>query len=678
MNKNVENYKKAVDQIHVDSNLKEKVLEEVEKKQKKKMPIYYLRYATAIAAVAIVAIVGVSFINKNKEEILQPDLSNKTMKTEETERMAAVNIKRFESMEELRKALEQEQNYRGIETNGVYFEEAKGLSSADALTENVADVGSANSDYSRTNNQVESVDEADIVKTDGKYIYYSQNNRVYIVDTDLKLKATIKEENFSPRQIFVNGKKLVVFGTKYNSQEIVVRNTIEDTEEKETMEEDVSTFYRPKTYIRVFDLSNIENPKLSREIKIDGNYQDARMIEDNVYLVTNYYHYFYNLDEVKDMDILPSYEDSITKKVNYVEATDIAYFDDTENYSYSLIAGFNLNTKEPVNIETFFGSGNEMYVSENNLYLITQRGYWNAKESTIYKFQLEDAKVLAVASGTVKGYVGSQFAIDEYEGNLRVATTSWKSNYRGFWFGEDYESHYETHLTIFNENLEKIGEIENLIEDEEIYAVRFIGKVGYVVTFQEIDPLWVIDLSDPTDPQIKGELEIPGYSSYLHPYDETHIIGIGYNVKDNGYGGVTNDTLKISMFDVSDVSHPKEIFNQTLNNKNAYSNISYEHKALFFNKAENLIGFPISWWTRRENRAGLLLYKIDMENNKFEEIDDLIENTIYSSMERAIYIGNRIYTIHMDQIISYDMKTFEKLGTLELEYDDEYDYYYGY
>ena len=682
MNKNVEDYKKAVDQIHVDSNLKEKVLEEAKRKSEKKNPIYYFRYVTAIAAIAIVAVVGIGFLTKPKEEILKPNAT--VIKQEETDKLAKVDIRRFESIKELREVLEETTTISNTKYYGdvmTLSEDVKSAATDSAVAES-ATYGTTNSEYSRTNNQVESVDEADIVKTDGNYIYYSQNNRIYIVDKNLNLKATMYEKDFYPNQIFVNGNQLVVFGNKQDNSFITYRNyyiedAIVDSEEDVTTES-IVTVYRPKTYVRVYDLQEIENPEKTREIKVDGYYQDARMIENNVYLVTNYDTYFYDrLDSLKDQDILPCYEDSVSKGIQYIPATDIAYFENTQNMSYSLIVGFNLYTNEEACVETFFGAGTEMYVSENNLYLMTQNGYWESKESTIYKFELKDAKVLAVASGTVEGYVRDQFSMDEYEGNLRVATTSWESSYRNFLIDREYESHYSTHLTIFNENLEKIGEIENLIKDEEIYSVRFIGKVGYIVTFQEIDPLWVIDLSDPTNPVVKGELEIPGYSSYLHPYDETHIIGIGYNVKDNGYGGVTNDTIKISMFDVSDVAHPKEVFNKTLENKNAYSNISYEHKALFFNKSENLIGFPISWWTRRENKSGLLLYRIDMENQEFEEIDDLIENSTYSSIDRAVYIGNSIYTMHRDRIIQYNMKTFEKVKTLELEYDDE-DYYYNY
>ena len=222
--------------------------------------------------------------------------------------------------------------------------------------------------------------------------------------------------------------------------------------------------------------------------------------------------------------------------------------------------------------------------------------------------------------------------------------------------------------------MEKIGEIENLIEDEEIYAVRFIGDVGYVVTFEEIDPLWVIDLSDPKNPNVKGELEIPGYSSYLQPWDETHIIGFGYNVKDNGYGGVTNDTMKVSMFDVSDLENPKEIFNISFDKKYVYSNIMYEHKALFINKEENLIGFPVNWYDK-QNSTGLILYRVDLENNKFDEIKDLISKG-YGFVQRAIYIGNNIYCLFDDRIIKYDMSTFEELKSIKL--DRNYDGYLDY
>ena len=148
--------------------------------------------------------------------------------------------------------------------------------------------------------------------------------------------------------------------------------------------------------------------------------------------------------------------------------------------------------------------------------------------------------------------------------------------------------------------------------DEKIYSVRFIGKVGYIVTFKQIDPLFVIDLSDPTNPTIKGELKIPGYSSYLHPYDDTHIIGIGYNTEENKYGGTVNKNMKMSMFDVSDLENPKEIFSIDIGDEYAYSEITSNHKALFYNKSKNLIGFPITYRTENygTSKSGFVYIKL--------------------------------------------------------------------
>lgn len=233
-------------------------------------------------------------------------------------------------------------------------------------------------------------------------------------------------------------------------------------------------------------------------------------------------------------------------------------------------------------------------------------------------------------------------------------------------------------LYVLNENLEEIGKIENLAEEEQIYSVRFIGKIGYIVTFKEIDPLFVIDLSDPTNPTVKGELKIPGYSSYLHPYDENHIIGIGYNTKDNGYGGVTNSTMKMSMFDVSNLENPQEIFAVDIGTDYATSEVTYNHKALFYKKSENLIGFPVNYREEnyRNNQNGFVIFKIDLENNQFEKFGEILNKTDYrTNVERVIYIEDILYTLGYSNIVSYDLNTFEKLN--EVNFEDEAEEFEG-
>ncbi len=668
MNKNIENYKKAIDQIHVDENLKDKVLEKAKEKQSKK-PIYYLRYAVSIAAVALIAIViGVKMNTPNglNKEVLDSSKKLEIAEENKEELLARANIKRFSSIEELRETLE---------NNSVSYEDIYNSRAETVKTDSIAESGTANADlmskessldYSKTNNQVENVDEADIVKTDGKYIYYCQNLEVYIYDNDLNLKTNLNfEDGFAPSNIFINDDKLVVLGSNNGFNKEVYLNSMSKDVEYENE--------KTKTIVRVYDLKNIENPELAREISVDGYYKDARMIEKNIYFVTTYgFGYYRNLEELTDDEILPCYKDSfISDDDIVVEATDIAYFEEMEDNTYSIVAGFNLDSDEDVNIETFLGFGEDLYVSTENLYIVSPN-YYNRQinDSTIYKFRLKDGDVFATGSAKVEGSVNNQFSIDEYEGNLRIATTIYDYD------RENYQTDYKTRLTIFDENLEKIGEIENLIEDERIYSVRFIGEIGYIVTFEQVDPLWVIDLSDPKNPVIRGELEIPGYSSYLHPWDENHIIGIGYNVKPNGYGGVTTDGIKLSMFDVSDLDNPKEIFNISLGTE-FYSQITTSHHLLFINKDKNLLGFPVSTYIKNKQLEGLILYRVDLENNKFEEIKDLVLEKNSNGLSRFIYIGDYIYGLYYKRIEKYDINSFEKVQEVPVPSESKLEYYYN-
>lgn len=419
----------------------------------------------------------------------------------------------------------------------------------------------------------------------------------------------------------------------------------------------------------VYDISNKETPKIIREVGLDGNYMNSRMIGDNVFIISRKAVYYY--DGIEEEELLPRVQDSITEqKTRSIDCTDIAYFIGTDDKNYMLIGGFNINNNEEISVETFFGASEDVYASENNLYL-SQTVYdnnWNAN-TTIYKFSLTGSQIVLQAKGEVEGYLNNQFSMDEYEGNLRLATTytiregeeEIVGDADGVPITKVPEIKYSNRLYVLDKNLKEIGRIDDLAKDEQIYSVRFIGKIGYIVTFKQIDPLFVIDLSDPTNPQIKGELKIPGYSSYLHPYDENHIIGIGYNTKSNGHGGITNDNMKMSMFDVSDVENPKEMFSIDIGTEYVHSEILYNHKSLFYKKSDNLIGFPVSY----DSQNRLEIFKIDLENG-FEKYAEILNNKDFNGIERAIYIEDTLYTLHYNGIISYNLNTFEKLNELEL------------
>ena len=633
---NKDNYKKAIDSIHAKESLKTDTFEKIIAKKQTKYS--YIKYITACATMLFVIFsTGIIYINKDKLNLEEkrPDIQIAEVKDD---------LPRFENIEQLKAILKE--NYNSVrELNGeVMMDTVKSEATSSEQKES----------YSTTNVQVENVDEADIVKTDGKYIYYVSNGKIYIVkanDLTIASKIEIKSENerFYPIEIYINQNKLIVLGNSYNYEKETTSNKIGDIFEDVAR---VNTNNMAKAI--VYDISNKEDIKQTRIVALDGNYTQSRMIGDNIYFISNKIPNYYK--NIEDDNILPIYKDTaIDENTKKIECSDIVYFDGTESYNYMLVAGFNINNNNPVNTETFFGAGSTVYASENNLYIA--QSYWSDEhKNTIYKFNLKDSQIKPKCKGEVEGYLNNQFSIDEYEGNLRIATTS------------GYDENSNNQLYILDENLNQIGKIDNLAKGEKIYSVRFIGKVGYIVTFKQIDPLFVIDLSNPTKPIVKGQLKIPGYSSYLHPYDETHIIGIGYNTKSNGYGGITNDNMKMSMFDVSDLQNPKEMFNVNIGDKYTYSQITSNHKALFYNKDKQIIGFPVTYSNKNNKYINsLVLFKIDLEKG-FEKYGEIKQDINYKTdIDRAIYIGDKLYTLSNLQITQYDFNTINKINEVKLD-----------
>ena len=313
-----------------------------------------------------------------------------------------------------------------------------------------------------------------------------------------------------------------------------------------------------------------------------------------------------------------------------------------------------------------------MYASSTNLY-ITKTKY-NYDDETdinteIYKLNLKDATCTFSKTGEVPGSVLNQFSMDENNGYFRIATTDSTS-----W---DSESN-TNNLYVLNENLEIVGKVEGLAPGERIYSVRFMGNRAYMVTFVQTDPLFVIDLSDPTNPTVLGELKIPGYSTYLHPYDENHLIGFGENTKvvNYGYGDqVVTDGMKIALFDVTDPNNPTEMYSVNIGGKGTYSELLYNHKALLFSKEKNIIAFPIS--TTGEDYEvefqGAIVYGLSLEKG-FEEKGKItnLENDIdkyYSrnSVQRIIYINDTLYTLSRNLIKATDINTMEPKGSIKLD-----------
>lgn len=293
----------------------------------------------------------------------------------------------------------------------------------------------------------------------------------------------------------------------------------------------------------------------------------------------------------------------------------------------------------------------------NNIQDATENYYQKKqkeREKTfINKLELKaDGKLGEITTGYVQGDLLNQFSLDEdNDGYLRVAIT-----YRN----EDYKS--ENAIVILNPALEKYSELDSLAEDETIYSVRFMDDMVYLVTFRQMDPFFVIDLSDRKNPEVLGFLKIPGYSNYLHPISETLILGVGQDTKANQWGGVSQAGVKLSLFDVSDYKDPKEVATYVVDTDNSYTPIQNDHKAFLYVKKNNLVVIPVNeHYNTRE--PGMNFYVLELTENDIVEkeiINHKSSQSWYGGILRSLYIDNELYTISDNQISTYNFETEDK------------------
>lgn len=658
-------YIDAVNEIKVNEELKQETLKKVT--NTKKTPKYRFNKIYPIASLAFMCAIIMAIVLPNK--IIAPINEVKYEQAKISQELPKVeNFKNLYAMLKAR------------DTKRYYIED---MFSVDSITnensKNETATNEAADDYSKTNTQVQGVDEADIVKTDGTHIYYLANEKLTIINTEnasqMKEMSTIEfDETFTPEELFLNNDKIIVIGTRFEYDEREKRIGIDD--------DYLYPNYMDKTYTsaKIYNVKDKTNPTLERTVEVEGSYLTARMIDSNVYIASNKYMYYayicntYKSTELNEDDFKPHYLDTATsnetKSINF---DCIYYIPEFEDTNYLNIVAFNITNNQEANVESYLGAGEEIYASKENLYVTKTKYDYERKNKTsitteIYKFNLNNANCTFAKAGDVPGSVLNQFSMDECNGYFRIATTDSTS-----WNSESNTNN----LYVLNENLETIGKIEGLAKGERIYSVRFMGNRAYMVTFVETDPLFVIDLSNPTTPTVLGELKIPGYSKYLHPYDETHLIGIGEDteVVNYGYGDrVVTNGMKMAMFDVTDPNNPQELYNVKIGEKGTYSELLYNHKALLFSKEKNIIAFPISI-TENDYKVtfqGAIVYGVSLE--KGFELKTKISNSAtdydryYSRnrVERIIYIKDTLFTLSNGLIKAVDLNTFETKGSIEL------------
>jgi inhibitor of cysteine peptidase len=518
-------------------------------------------------------------------------------------------------------------------------------------------------EYSTTNIQVAGVDEADIVKTEAGYIYLVSDNEVFIVKAyqpdEAKVLSRITFNDTYPLGIFVDGDRLAVLGSQYiSSYWGYYRSLCENTE----------------TFVNVYDISNKTNPALLKDFTMSGSYVNSRMIDEYVYFVVSQQAYIEN-----DTVILPKVHSN--EGIKQVSASGIQYFNTSDSYyMFTTIVAMNVQNvaEQTTNKTILLGGTSCMYVSLNNIYIT----FPNSESTLIYRIHIENDKIEPMANGQVPGYVLNQFSMDEHEGYLRIATTT------GHIARILEQTTSKNHVYVLDMNLDVIGKLEDLAPGEKIHSARFMGERCYLVTFQKIDPLFVINLTEPANPTVLGKLKIPGYSDYLHPYDENHIIGVGKETVEAEEGDFAwYQGLKISLFDVTNVSDPKQIANYTIGDRGTDSPILRDHKAFLFDKSRNLLVIPVQVSEIDETKypegvpsyvsgtpvwQGACVFNITLTDG-FVLRGNIthLENGINIGddshwVNRALYIENVLYTLSNKRIKMNNLEDLTLLNQIEL------------
>lgn len=621
-------------------------------KEKKKRKQINIKRMVNMAAVVIILFSAIIVLSERKEtQVPQTIVSNEGAKKDK------VNLETVGNFENFYKVIKERYNSDSM------LEGEIGLILEDSTTNTERDSETKNS---KTNTQVNNVDEADIVKVDGNYIYYVSNKKLVIIDahtpeaSEKISEINYKDTNFNPREVYVKGQKIIVIGNEYDNScktEVISTEDVTATDIERVQES------KPKSGMIIYDISNIKEPKEIRRVMIEGNYISSRMIEDNIYYVANKYIATSNIQKNKMEDLdedkyKPVYQDTaVSQEEKCINYDLIYYFPETQDSSYLMLAGLNINNNEEAEIRTFLGAGQYIYSSEKNMYIATNKttygkGYEVLGGTThLLKIELNNGKFNFKAECNIDGQVNNQFSMDENKDTFRIATTT-----GNIWVDETTANN----LYILNDKLEEIGRVENFGKEEKIYSVRYVENKAYVVTFKQTDPLFVIDLSESTKPQILGELKIPGYSTYLHPYDETHLIGFGYDTKENGTRVITNG-LKMSMFDISDFNNPQELFKISIgDSKYTYSELLYNHKALLFSKEKNIIAFPLYSSSGRKTNSRAAIYNIDLEKgfSLKGEISN-VTNKYEENVKRIVFANDTFYTFSDSLVKVANMDTLE-------------------
>ncbi|WP_224362677.1 beta-propeller domain-containing protein [Hyalangium versicolor] len=565
---------------------------------------------------------------------------------------------------------------------------------------------SAPDDYTGTNNQVEGVDEADFVKNDGTRIFVISGNKLYAHRSwpaaSLSAVGSLTLEGW-PREMFLQDNRVVVFS------QVSLQEMGNGGKSDLPCDFGYCGYYGlSATKVTVVDVTDLASPQVQDELYLPGYYSSARRTDSAVRLLLNdsfrwpdgvkwwpdYSEDLWaNESRVKkELDALMVQNEKLIRartlkqwlpsgirkrpdgskvEVGY-DCRDFYRSNTPAKLGFVTVASLNLDAsagESTVRRTSLVTDPGEVYASTDSLYLASRHWWWwpedGQKDYTyLHKFDISDPGAARyVGSGVMEGHPLNQFSLDEHQGVLRVASTiaTHKESDGNPWGRQELTNRVFT----FREeggHLVKVGQSEELAKGESIYSARFLGNKGYVVTFRQVDPLFTFDLSDPAHPRKVGELKVPGYSSYIHPLDENHLLTVGVHIPEN-----SNDwrlrAVKLSLFDVTDPAHPQEAFTQLVGTSYGWSEALWEHKAFNFFPSKGLLALPFSDYDPNQYdywsgfRSELRVFHVDATTG-FTNVGSLSMSDLYQaqhyqnwtwywtpSVRRSVMADDYVYAI---------------------------------
>lgn len=569
-------------------------------------------------------------------------------------------------------------------------------------------------DYSKTNVQVEGVDEGDRVKTDGNFLYVvsRRDSKVRIIDVrdpkNMKVVSTISFDAFMPNDLYIDGTKLAVTGQVSQS----TLPGMEDSINGKMM------IYPPiwggvqKSAVKIFDVTTKASPKEIRMVAFEGNVLSTRLVGGKMLLVLNsaprWYGPYVQTKEASANGLIPLYDDSAksVKDAPVVGCTSVTILPRVPRPQYLVVATVPLSATAEVGRTVILGNGQNVYASLENLYVSSPDWvyHWNTAAGTseektnVYRFAYTSAGTEFSAQGSVPGHILNQFSMDENGDTFRIATTlssQWNETISDM-------TKPTNNLYVLNKKLDTLGSVTGIAPSESIYSVRFMGNRAYMVTFKQVDPLFVIDLTDARNPKILGRLKIPGYSNYLHSVDENHILGFGKEVDESiDKDKVHSDDavyytailgMKVALFDVTDVANPKEIHKEVIGGRGTDSPLLSDHKALLFDKERGLLAFPVTVYEQRTTPKvnewdadtmpvfqGAYVYDFNVKSGfalkgkiTHHESDDFLKSGDYwydmsgLDIDRIVRIDSNLFTLSEARLKSSALTGLTEQGAIDL------------